>query len=670
MAGGGAAVGIAFGLGLLLMLTALDRRLDHEENVVQVAATVTVAYLSFYAAEMASEMSGVIAVVFCGITTRAFGAGLINNPEIMESFWVLLEHLLNTVLFALGGVVWGSVMTRTYEGENLWTGTDWGYLVLLYVLVVAIRGLLVAFFYPILSRMGLKTNPHESIFIWWGGLRGAVGIALAISLDEKIWSNTVEDNPDNFKARLDLTQLFGMVGGIAFFTLVINGTSAGPVLHKLGLAKSTVIRQRVVKCFERGLRKHVIDMFVDRMTHPLFCHVDFALVKHHVPSVGDLTIQELKSAVKRRKDEMNPKHYTAPHLESVIPYLIDPEASDDSNQAAFSALLADDETIILDDATSLFSGSTAESPPQAIDKGPAIEEEDKQDLKTAGSSAATQQEVIELRMVFIELVRSTYAEYVNNGAMDARQFDGILVFSLFESLDQSADDASKGRPLNDWRHSQIEFNRWIYEGKRRVSVGKGKVQQSVCCGPELIDYLSIGKAQAALEISRGLAFIFAHREAQNKFRSYFAERRVAVPPAEKLVLEESAAQVEEAENLLKSFDEKIVKSVLSHALCLELLNGGAKYIEMLLESGLLKEREGRAYLMSMDNSIHQVSLCDLDKHPSGLSEKDKAEIIKKLKSSLGKDSSVKKADDEGEHPWLRDSMMRRRSVAPSHFIEC
>ena len=56
---GGAAVGIAFAIGLIFILYALDRRFEHEETVLQVTATVTVAYLSFYTSEIPCGMSGV-----------------------------------------------------------------------------------------------------------------------------------------------------------------------------------------------------------------------------------------------------------------------------------------------------------------------------------------------------------------------------------------------------------------------------------------------------------------------------------------------------------------------------------------------------------------------------------------------------------------------------------
>jgi NhaP-type Na+/H+ or K+/H+ antiporter len=63
MALGGTSVGIAYAIALVFILYKLDRRLEQEETVLQVAATVTVAYLSFYTSEIVCKMSGVIAVV-------------------------------------------------------------------------------------------------------------------------------------------------------------------------------------------------------------------------------------------------------------------------------------------------------------------------------------------------------------------------------------------------------------------------------------------------------------------------------------------------------------------------------------------------------------------------------------------------------------------------------
>jgi len=93
---GAAAFGIAFGLGLTFFLYKLNRRLNDQENVVQIVATITVAYLSYYTADV-SGCSGVISVVSCGITAKAYGNAMINDQRMMDSFWSLVEQLLNTV---------------------------------------------------------------------------------------------------------------------------------------------------------------------------------------------------------------------------------------------------------------------------------------------------------------------------------------------------------------------------------------------------------------------------------------------------------------------------------------------------------------------------------------------------------------------------------------------
>lgn len=163
---GGVSVGIAFALGLVIILYALNRRLESEEKVLQVAATVTVAYLSFYTAEIVCKMSGVIAVVTCGILTKAFGGGFINDWTVMDSFWMLLEHLLNTVLFVLGGIEFGQIVAQPEHRD--WSGRDWGYLIALYIFVNLIRFFLLFGSYPLQKRIGLGTNWEETFFARYG----------------------------------------------------------------------------------------------------------------------------------------------------------------------------------------------------------------------------------------------------------------------------------------------------------------------------------------------------------------------------------------------------------------------------------------------------------------------------------------------------------------------
>lgn len=88
---GGTAVGLAFGGALLVVLWALDRKLEREFDVLQVVAGLATAHLCFYVCDQLLNMSGVVAVVVCGILVNYYGRGSIKNEKLMESFLILVR---------------------------------------------------------------------------------------------------------------------------------------------------------------------------------------------------------------------------------------------------------------------------------------------------------------------------------------------------------------------------------------------------------------------------------------------------------------------------------------------------------------------------------------------------------------------------------------------------
>lgn len=91
------------------------------------------------------------------------------------------------------------------------------------------RALTVAILYPIMVNMGYGLTLKDSIVMVWGGLRGAVGLALALIVE-------LDENklPGDFRA---LTIFY--MGTMAASTLIINGTSMPYLLKMLGTTKTS-----------------------------------------------------------------------------------------------------------------------------------------------------------------------------------------------------------------------------------------------------------------------------------------------------------------------------------------------------------------------------------------------------------------------------------------------
>ena len=92
---------------------------------------------------------------------------------------------------------------------------------------------------------------------------------------------------------------FFFAGGIAFLTLIINGTTAGPLLKKLGLAASTSTRESIVERYRKSMNLNAIDQFIKSLANPLFYSVDFAVIQKLVPGLKNITASDIVDALRR-----------------------------------------------------------------------------------------------------------------------------------------------------------------------------------------------------------------------------------------------------------------------------------------------------------------------------------------------------------------------------------
>lgn len=596
---GGTAAGLFFGLVLLGVLFVLNRRFSREENVVQVTAIVAVAYLNYYVSDFVWKTSGVIATVAAGVTVKFIGRAMVNDLKLLEDFLTLVEHILNTILFTLGGIVWGAVIA-TGEREGIWGAREWGYLILLFILMNALRALQFVLAYPITVRIGLKTNWQETAFQIFGGLRGAVGIALAIALDNEV--ALVTGGNDETTEERHTQQAFAMIGGMAFLTLVINGTTAGPFLRKLGLANSTEARQRIVRAYGFRLRAAMIDNMVKLLCQNRFRHVNFAFVKFHVPQLADLTKTQLLQAVEKHKTTVPSEEYAPPHLARVLPYV-----ADDTGLVTHEGAREVEQQLKMDHEKQERNARIAQRVKNRKAK------------RRTGCSTSNLRYMMEsepfssqeLRILFLSILRAAYEKQIEEGELDDAH---ILAISLDQSLEFALDAVTKGGPLNDWEYLVLMHKPFL-EVSRRVKESSLARTLLKLSATKKRDGFGLKGRTTNMLIERSLNFMAAHRTAQAAFISELQDADSELTEAAKVVMEESNKQYILAEQELKNFDLHTTELAISHKFCKILLTSGIHYIDKLVTIGLLKESEAEEFVEGIEENLHHVVTCDMKHHP-------------------------------------------------------
>ncbi|TMF91328.1 MAG: sodium:proton antiporter [Chloroflexi bacterium] len=162
----GIAIGAAAGAAAVVFL-----RLVREAEL-EILITLVLAYGSYLAADLV-HASGVVAVVAAGIVVARYGSrtGRLQGTQ-LHGFWGLLAFVLNAILFLLVGIALPAQRLAAFAGLALGA----------YVIMLAARVL------PVYALLGLADVKGTSIpWSWrhmtlWGGLRGALSVALALSV--------------------------------------------------------------------------------------------------------------------------------------------------------------------------------------------------------------------------------------------------------------------------------------------------------------------------------------------------------------------------------------------------------------------------------------------------------------------------------------------------------
>lgn len=165
---GGGLLGLVFGLVAFWMMRALD---EHNLEVIITLALVTGAY----ATALHLHISGPIAVVIAGILIGNHGSRFAMSDKTREhvfNFWELTDEVLNSILFLLIGL---EVLVIGFDTNSAWLA--------LLAIPIVLFSRLVSVSIPIgLLSLRERYNAGAIRILTWGGLRGGISVALALSL--------------------------------------------------------------------------------------------------------------------------------------------------------------------------------------------------------------------------------------------------------------------------------------------------------------------------------------------------------------------------------------------------------------------------------------------------------------------------------------------------------
>ncbi|WP_353410057.1 cation:proton antiporter [Arenicella sp. 4NH20-0111] len=205
-----------------------------DSNLPKITLTISLAYLSFIVAEHNLHVSGVMAVVTAALVLGSRGRSIITQSAWhgLEEVWEQVGFIANSVIFILVGLKVPSIMAAMNGQQLMW-------LVVLLFTGFSARFAIIFGLVPLMSRLGWSTQVSTGYraVMFWGGLRGAVSLALALAVIEN----------DGFAP--EIQEFVGvMVTGFVLFTLAINATTVPLVMRAFGLAKlgpaDTAIRDR------------------------------------------------------------------------------------------------------------------------------------------------------------------------------------------------------------------------------------------------------------------------------------------------------------------------------------------------------------------------------------------------------------------------------------------
>lgn len=266
--------------------------------MVEISVIIACAYLTFFTAEHFFHVSGVLGLVAYGLFMSGNGKTKIS-PEVthfLHEFWELAAFIANTLIFIIVGVV--------IAHQAVFTAKDFLILGIIYVGVHVARAIMILILYPAIKRIGYGIKWKENYILWWGGLRGAIALALALvvsSVDDKYIAPDIRN------------QFVFLTAGLVVLTLLINATTMKWLIKKLGFAEVPIEKILMLQNAKRFIRESS-EKVVERLQKDKHInHANWKLVESHLINVEEISLTNVElntlSEIRRRLLEKEKSSY-------------------------------------------------------------------------------------------------------------------------------------------------------------------------------------------------------------------------------------------------------------------------------------------------------------------------------------------------------------------------
>ena len=202
-AGGGLALGLAIGFAGFLLMRSID---NYKVEVLLTLAVVMGGYALAHAIHVSGPLAMVAAGILIGNQGKKFAMSE-TTAEYVDTFWELVDEILNAVLFVLIGL---ELLVIDIRPTYLTIGA------ICIALVLVIR--YISVWLPVqLIRFRERITQGTLVILTWGGLRGGISVAMALSL------------PTASNRDLWITLTYVVVA----FSILVQGLTLGRIARRL-----------------------------------------------------------------------------------------------------------------------------------------------------------------------------------------------------------------------------------------------------------------------------------------------------------------------------------------------------------------------------------------------------------------------------------------------------